>query len=78
MNIDQFTRLIEAELDEVKPGSMTPDTVFLEMNEWCSLYALILISFVSTEYDVSLSGDSLVDIRTVRDLYNYIQNQRKL
>ena len=75
MNIDLFIEMLEAEFEDVESGSMSPDTVFVEMKEWCSLYALIVMALVSTEFDVELSGDDLVGISTVSDLYNLIQNR---
>lgn len=76
MNIEQFILLLEAEFDDVEKGTIQPGTVFMEMNEWCSLYALILIAVVSTEYGVELNGDDLLDVKTVSDLYELIQRKR--
>ena len=76
MNIDLFIEMLEAEFEDVESGSMSPDTVFVEMKEWCSLYALIVMALVSTEFDVDLSGDDLVSISTVSDLFELIEKRK--
>lgn len=75
MDINAFIQMLEAEFEEVKPGSIAADTVFVEMKEWCSLYALIVMALVSTEFGVELSGDDMVGISTVSDLYHLVQNR---
>lgn len=76
MNIDRFIEMLEAEFEEVEAGSMAPDTVFVDMKEWCSLYALIVMALVSTEFNIDLSGDDLIGISTVSDLFSLIQNRK--
>jgi len=76
MDINQFIEKLEIEFEEVESGSMTPDTVFVEMKEWCSLYALIVMALVSTEFDIDLSGDDLLNISTVSDLFELIQRRK--
>jgi acyl carrier protein len=75
MTLDEFVALVEAEFEEVEKGTLKPDTVFVEMKEWCSLYALILMGLVSVEFDQELTGDDLVGIKTVSDLYNVIHQR---
>lgn len=72
MSIQDFIGLIEVEFEEVPKGTLSPDTVFTEMKEWCSLYALILMGVLSSEFDLELTGDDLVGIKSVQDLYNFV------
>ncbi|MDF1629942.1 MAG: hypothetical protein P1U78_09115 [Alcanivoracaceae bacterium] len=78
MNITDFIEKLEVEFEEVEKGSITPNTVFLDMKEWCSLYALIVMAIVSTDYDVDLSGDDLVGVATVSDLFDLIQRRKAI
>lgn len=73
MNVIEFTMRIEQELDGVTQGTMTPETVFVEMKEWCSLYALILMALLSTEFDIDITGEEISKISTVTDLYDFIK-----
>jgi len=54
------------------------DTVFFDMKEWCSLYALIVMAIVSTDFDVDLSGDDLIGVATVSDLFDLIQRRKAI
>jgi acyl carrier protein len=72
MSIEQLIKVIQDEVDDLDLKNLTPDTVFVELEGWSSLYGLILMALVSTEYNVELSGQQIRTIRTVQDLYNII------
>jgi hypothetical protein len=42
MDIHEFTKQIEAEFEEVEPGTITPTTNYREIKSWSSMYALIV------------------------------------
>lgn len=69
MNIETLMQKIKEEFDQVNLEHLNPDTVFLEIEGWNSLYSLMLMAMVSTEFNVELSGQQLRNIRTVQDLY---------
>ncbi len=73
MNIEFLIRKIQEELDELDLESLAPNSVFTEIEGWNSLYGLILMALVSTEFDIELSGTQIQNIRTVQDLYNIMQ-----
>jgi acyl carrier protein len=75
MTLDEFVALVEAEFDEVETGTLRPDTIFIQMKEWCSLYALILMGLVSVEFNLELTGDDLIGIQTVSDLYHFVEQR---
>lgn len=70
MNIEILMQKIKEEFDQINFENLNPDTVFLEIEGWNSLYSLMLMALVSTEFNVELSGQQLKNIRTVQDLYN--------
>jgi acyl carrier protein len=76
MTLDDFIVLVEAEFEEVEKGTLKADTVFVEMKEWCSLYALILMGLMSVEFDLELTGDDLIGIKTVSDLYAFADKRQ--
>jgi acyl carrier protein len=75
MNIEGFIKQIEDEFDDLKPGILTPDSIFREAFEWNSINALILIAMVKTEYDVTLTADDLIKSKTVRDIYSLVESR---
>lgn len=72
MNTDTLIKQLQAELDELDLSGMTGDTVFLEVAGWNSLYSLVLMAFISTEYGLDLPAESIRRIRTVNDLCHAI------
>ena len=75
MNIQEFIGHLENEFDDLKPGSLKPESKFRESFEWTSINALILIAMVKTEYDVTLTADDLVKSQTVQDIYKVVESR---
>jgi acyl carrier protein len=73
MNIDEFTRQLEGEFEDVEPGTITPETNYRDIPQFSSMYALIIIAFIDSEFDVLLTGEELRKANTVRDLYDLIK-----
>jgi acyl carrier protein len=48
------------------------------MFEWNSINALILVAMVKTEYDVTLSPADLIASKTIKDIYEVIENRKML
>jgi len=78
MCIEDFIRKIENEFDDLKPGLLRPDSRYKEIFEWNSINALILVAMVKTEYDVTLSPADLIASKTIRDIFDVIENRKKL
>ena len=72
MNIDEFTKKLEEEFDELEPGTITPDTDYRTIKGWSSMHALIIIAFVDINFDITLNGAELKNTNTFRDLYKVI------
>lgn len=72
ISIEEFTKNLEAEFEEIAPGTVTPDTNYRDIKGWSSMYALIIIAFVDTNFDVSLNANDLKSSQTIRDLYNIV------
>jgi acyl carrier protein len=75
MDLNEFVSKVEAEIEDLEPGSLTADKDYREIEQWSSMYALILIAMIDTEYDVTLSGEDLKQSKTVRDLYEIVKSK---
>jgi acyl carrier protein len=75
MNIDDFIRKIENEIEEIKPGTLKPDTNFRSIAEWSSMHALILIALIDTDYNVTINGEDLRSSKTINDLFNIVKSR---
>jgi acyl carrier protein len=77
ISIEEFTTQLEAELEELTPGTLKPDTVYHEIDNWNSMYALLVIAFVDANFNVMLNAEDLRSTKTVRDLYNLVSTRTK-
>lgn len=75
MNITDFIKKIETEIDEFEAGTLKPDTDLRKTTAWTSMHALIIIALIDTEYNVTITGEDLRSITSIEDLYNIIQSR---
>lgn len=76
ISIEHFIEKIEEEFNEVKPGTLKPDTVFKDAFQWNSMNALLIMAIVTAEYDVVVSPDELKDCNTIQSLFNIILSKK--
>ena len=61
------------ETDEVKL-----ETVLKDFEEWDSLSALSIIAMVDSDYGVTIFAKDIMKLKTVKDLFSYIQKKSSL
>lgn len=77
ITVEEFTKQLIAEFEDIDPNSVTPETNYREIKNWSSMYALIVIAFIDTNFDVTLNADDMKNSQTIRDLYNIITSKTK-
>ena len=75
MELCTFIEIFADQFEETEASEIKPDTIFKDMDEWCSLIALSVIAMVDEEYDVQLKGDDIRSCNTVEDLFNIVQSR---
>jgi len=75
MDIKEFIENFGDQFDDTDVATLTPDTVFKELDEWSSLVALSVIAMVDEEYDVSIKGDDIRTANTIEDLFNIVKSR---
>jgi acyl carrier protein len=75
MTLDEFTRELELEFEDIEPNSLKPETKYRDIDNWNSMYALIVIAFVDAHYDIILSAADLKDTSTIKDLFDLINKK---
>lgn len=77
MNVDikEFIVNVEEEFEDIKEGTLQPDSVIRDHFTWDSINALIFIAHVNVNYNVEISAQDLVDSKTVTDLYNLVKEK---
>ena len=53
--VTKFANLFE----ETDPASITPDTVYSQLEEWDSVMVLLLVSMVDEEYGITIPGTEI-------------------
>jgi len=67
MTVEQKIALIEETL-ELDEGTLTPDTVLADVEEYDSMAKLSLIVMMDDEFGVKLTGDMIKSFVTVSDI----------
>ena len=75
MILEEFIIKVEAEIEGLDPGTLTPDKDYREIEQWSSMYALILIAMIDTEYNVTLTGEDLKKSYTIKDLFETVKSK---
>ena len=76
ITIADFINEIETEIEEITPGTLTPETDYRKLETWSSMHALIILALVDTNHNVTLTGEELGTCITVQDLYNLVKNKQ--
>ena len=74
-NISEFIKKIEFEVDEIKEGSLKPETNYRELEDWSSMLGLIFIALIDTEYEITINGEELINAMTIQDLYDVVKSK---
>ena len=77
MNIDKFIHNFAEQFDlDGKAGDLiNASTEFRTLEEWSSMHALLVIAMIDAEYDVVVTGDELMDCKTVEDVYGLVHSK---
>lgn len=76
IDINDFIKEIETEIEEIEPGTLKPDTDYRKLESWSSMHALIILAMIDTNHDVTLTGEELRTCITMQDLYNLVKTKK--
>ena len=72
MTLDEFVKAFAAEFDDTPEELFNADTAYKELDEWGSLVALSVISFIDDEFDKTITGAEIRSCDTIGELYNLV------
>lgn len=75
MKLNEFIKKFAEQFEETDASEIQSDTCFQQLDEWSSLTSMIIIAFVKTEYDKTITGKEIRECETVEDLYNLIESE---
>lgn len=75
MELKDFIVNFAEQFDDVENVELTADTRFRDIEGYTSLVALIIITMVDEEYNVTISGDDMRSVNTIGELYNLVESR---
>ena len=75
MDINDFIEKFAACLHHTPSSVISPETEFKKLDEWSSIFALIVIAMVDSDYHKVLDAEDIRNSRSLSDLFNLIQSK---
>lgn len=76
MQVDNFITNLREQYELLEDDVViTQDTKFKDLDDWDSLVALSVIAMADDEYEVTLTGDDIRSVSTVKELYDLVQSK---
>lgn len=75
MELKDFIEKFAEQFDEVEITELNTETKFRELEGWTSLVALMIITMIDEEYNITITGDDMKKQTTIGDLYNLVASR---
>ena len=75
MELEDFIEKFAEQFDDVDVEQLNSATRFRELDGYTSLVALLIITMIDEEYDVTVTGDDMKQQVTIGDLYNLVSSR---
>lgn len=75
MDFKNFIEQFAEQFDDVDVEQLNSATRFRELDGYTSLVALLIITMIDEEYDVTVTGDDMKQQVTIGDLYNLVSSR---
>lgn len=75
MEIKTFIKNFANQFDEIDENTLTPNTVFHDLDEYSSIVALSIIAMIDEEYGVAIGAEDMRESVTIEDLFNIVQSK---
>lgn len=75
MELKDFIVNFAEQFDDIENVELTADTRFRDIEGYTSLVALMIITMIDEEYNVTISGDDMRSVNTIGELYNLVESR---
>jgi acyl carrier protein len=75
MEMNEFIEKFAEQFDEIEVETLNADTNFRNLEGWTSLVALLVITMIDEEYDITITGDDMKKQITIGDLFNLVSSR---
>lgn len=72
MELKDFIEKFAEQFDDVDVNTLSAETKFREIEGYTSLVALLIITMIDEEYNVTVTGDDMKKQVTIGDLFNLV------
>lgn len=72
MELVKFIADFASQFEETDASEFKANTAFQELEEWSSLTSMVIIAFVKTEYNKTVTGKEIKSCETIEELFNLI------
>lgn len=73
--LDNFIKKISIEIELSEEKKISPDDEFRKLDEWNSMNALIILSFINIEYETTYSAEEFGKCKTFREIYEVLKSK---
>lgn len=75
MELKDFIGKFAEQFDDVDINTLSAETKFREIDGYTSLVALLIITMIDEEYNVTVTGDDMKQQVTIGDLFNLVASR---
>lgn len=75
MELKDFIGKFAEQFDDVDINVLSAETKFREIDGYTSLVALLIITMIDEEYNVTVTGDDMKQQVTIGDLFNLVASR---
>ena len=75
MELKDFIEKFAEQFDDVGVNTLNAETKFREIDGYTSLVALMIITMIDEEYNVTVTGDDMKKQVTIGDLFNLVTSR---
>lgn len=76
IEINEFIKKLAEELESISADEIKPETNLRSLPQWSSMYALIIIALIDTEYNVTITGEDLIGLQSVQELFDLVVSRQ--
>lgn len=75
MNLKDFLELFAEQFDNIDMEQLSGETKFRELGDYTSLVALLIITMIDEEYNVTVTGDDMKKQVTIGELFDLVSSR---
>jgi len=75
-SINKFIEKFRGQYIDSDTFKMQPGSEFRQIDSWDSLTGMAVLVMIKSEYGVDISVEKFRDLKTVKDVYDYVKSEK--